>query len=434
MKGFSRAPKEHMSALPKGAGVYAFLKGKELLYIGKASNLRTRVKNHFQRASWRDTLFIDQAETICWKETSSDIDALLLESELIQKHQPRYNVMWKDNKSYLSVAISKDPLPRVSIVHQRQLKEQEETIGPFVDGSALRRALRVLRSAFPYYTQPQRRGAGYTQRTHPRLACPYCHLGLCPGPDPDEKKYRRDIKNLIAVLKGKKTTVLKTLNASMQKAAKNQEYEQAARIRDQIEALERIFAHSFILSRQDRNREEFETPTLSALAQKLKETLGTKKEIRRIEGYDISNIQGNQATGSMVVFQDGNPEKVSYRKFKIKITGHPDDFAMMEELLSRRMKHTEWPYPDLFLIDGGKGQLSSALKAFNGAKLRLTKTHIAALAKQQNEIFLPGRATSILLSSVSPEIRNLLMRVRDEAHRFAISYHRKLMSKRENTL
>ena len=384
---FKSVSKEKIDKIPKATGIYALKSGRVILYIGKASNLRDRIKNHFQKSSYRDNLFIDQVSHIGYIETESDIDALLLESELIKKHQPKYNVVWRDDKKYFYVAVTRDKLPRVFITHQ---PVQAQLIGPFVDGKALKKVLRLLRKVFPYYTA----------KKHPSNRCSWCHIDRCPGPEPDGKKYKKDLQNLKAVLEGKRTSVLKKLKKDMALASKQKSFEEAARLRDQYFALERIMEHASL-----------HTPSKPSTIR------------GRVEGYDISNIQGKHATGSMVVFIDGEPATSHYRKFKIRIAGKPDDFAMMQELITRRLRHPEWPYPDMMIIDGGKGQLSSALKALGKKKI-----NVVAIAKKHNELFLPQKSNPILLNTMPRETQNLILHVRDESHRFAISYHRKLRS------
>ena len=434
MERFHFIPKEKLKELPKGPGVYAFSAGKKVLYIGKGADIRERAKNHFQQPTYRDNLFIPQVTRVGYLETQSEIDALLLESQLIKKLQPKYNVTWKDDKKYFYVAITKERLPRVFLTHQPGLPRPglgaprpglgNTYIGPFVEGRDIKQVLRLLRKAFPYY--PAKR--------HPVLPCPYCHIGLCPGPNPDAKTYKQNIKNLAAVLKGGRVSVLNNLKRSMEQASKQQDFERAAVLRDQVFSLENVASHAM------RWRPLQETPLPKPWS-----------GYRRIEAYDISNIQGKQSTGSMVTFLKGKPAKEWYRKFKIRLIykknrgivkrsaatprynarrsqavgSDPNDFAMMQELISRRLKHTDWPYPDLMLIDGGKGQLSSALKA-----LRDTKgIRVVALAKRNNELFSPGKAEPVLLRNLRREVSNLLLHVRDEAHRFAIAYHRRLRKK-----
>ncbi|TSC97211.1 MAG: excinuclease ABC subunit C [Parcubacteria group bacterium Greene1014_47] len=420
---FRYVEKSKLNLVPQHSGVYVLSQNKEILYIGKAANLRERIKSHFHKSSYRDNLFVDKVTRVGWLQTQSDIDALLLESQLIKQKKPRYNVMWRDDKKYFYVAITKEKLPRVFLTHQPAMKLPSATpgraslcrarpkgshmatnvarppkttqvvLGPFVDGKAIKHVLRLLRRAFPYYTQ----------KKHSRLPCSWCHLGLCPGPNPNPKAYTRNIKNLAAVLQGKKTSVLKNLKQEMSKASQEQRFEEAGKLRDQVFALENVARHSLALGKEPRPLPK------------------PWRNFKRIEAYDISNIQGKFATGSMVTFLKGKPAKEWYRKFKIHITGKPNDFAMMEEVISRRLKHPEWPYPDLMIIDGGKPQLSAALKALEGYKIQ-----VAALAKKHNELFSPKRSKPLLLKNLPQDVSNLLLHIRDEAHRFAVTYHRKL--------
>ncbi len=418
MERFKFLKKEEVSNLPKTSGVYAFKSKREILYIGKAINIKERVKNHFQKSSFRDNLFIDKVENVGFIKTNSEIAALILEANLIKKYQPKYNIMWRDDKNFFYVGITKQNLPRIFITHQikkEKIKNGKQTvfIGPFVDGTSLKKTLKILRKIFPYYTV----------KKHSRLPCTWCHLGLCPGPNPDEKKYKKNIKNLISILKGKSAPVLKSLKKEMKKAAKLQEYEKAAGLRDKIQALQRTISHAKIFEEIKAKKDKWEK-----IEKELKKILKTKKKILRIEAYDVSNIQGQKATGSMVTFIQGNPEKDFYRRFKIKSIDKPNDIAMIEEVLERRFKHLEWKMPDVILIDGGKAQLNIAIKTKN--RNRKTKNiSVISLAKKQNKLYIENRKDPILLKKLSKEVADLILQIRDEAHRFAITYHRKLRKK-----
>lgn len=407
MEKFKYVSKEKISLIPRTAGVYAFKNDGEILYIGKSGNLRERVKNHFFQPGYRDNLFVDQVKKIGFIETDSEIEALILEANLIKKYQPKYNVIWRDDKNYFYVEITKEECPRILISHQ--LKNNSFFIGPFVEGTALKRTLSLLRKIFPYYTQ----------KKHPKTPCLWCHFKLCPGPNPDKNDYRRDIKSLILVLEGKKDSVLKILKKEMEKFSKTDEFEKAAKIRDQINALEKTLAHAKVLKIIEVQDVWKDTE------KKLGAALNMENTITRIEACDISNIQGQKATGSIVSFLEGKPDKNAYRKFKIKITGKPNDTAMIKEVLSRRFGHREWALPELILIDGGKGQLNAALEIKN----RLTETRsikIISLAKRENELFIENRKEPLLLRNLPREISDLVLQLRDEAHRFARRYHLKL--------
>jgi len=294
-------------------------------------------------------------------------------------------------------------------------------VGPFVDGKALKETLKILRKVFPYRTC----------KNLPKNPCLWYHLNRCPAPcflkERVKNECQRNTKNLMKIIQKGKIQVFKDLKKEMKKASTAQDYERAAKIRDQITVLKKVLAHT--------GRPE---PTAQAVGgqakifewrnneKELKKILETKKKISRIEAYDVSNIQGQEATGSMVTFINGKPDKNFYRKFKIKISGKPDDIAMLKEVLNRRFKHPEWPFPDLILIDGGRAQLNAGLRCLTPGVKHL---EIITLAKRKNELFIRGQEKPILLKSLPREIFNLILQLRDEAHRFAISYHKKLREK-----
>jgi len=373
------------TALPESPGVYAFKKEKSIVYIGKAVNIRERIKSHKK--------LLGQAEKIGYIKTGSEIEALILEAKLIKKYKPKYNTIWKDDKNYFFVALTKEKSPRIFITHQTE--QNNNCLGPFVDGSSLKQSLTVLRKAFPFRTC----------QVLPKKPCLWRQLNLCPAPCilKTEAVCRRNAKNISRILRGEKNQVLKSLKKEMKLASKKQDYEKAARIRNKIFYLENIIKKA-------------DTPDLASM-------LKGKKPISKIEAYDISNIQGKEATGSMAVFIEGRPNKNLYRRFKIKIQGKPNDTAMIKEIIGRRMNHKEWPYPDLILIDGGKAQLNAAAKA------KTENIKIISLAKKENKLFVENRKNPILLKSLSRETFNLILHLRDEAHRFAIAYHRKLRAK-----
>ncbi|MFH1036975.1 MAG: UvrB/UvrC motif-containing protein [Patescibacteria group bacterium] len=432
--------KNKTDKLPKTSGVYAFkvkplgsARGRGVLYIGKAINIRDRVKNHFQRptSSWEQTLLRQGfGGQVGYIKTNSEIEALILEANLIKKHKPQYNVVWKDDKNYFFVGITKEDFPQIFITHQPKLKIGNGKLkidyaGPFVDGKALKETLKFLRKVFPYRSC----------RNLPKKSCLWYHLNRCIAPcvlreskimevpkikENLKREAQRNTNSLFAIINGKKSRVLVNLKKEMRIASKSQDFEKAGKIRDQITVLEKILAHTRIFEQNLPAGNEW-----NKTQQILRKITGSEGEISRIEAYDISNIQGKEATGSMVTFIDGKSDKNFYRKFKIHMKGKPDDFAMLQEILSRRFNHPEWGLPDLILIDGGKAQLSAALACkMQIAKLKFVKA--AALAKKKNELFIEGKRRPILLKTLPREIFNLILQLRDEAHRFAISYHRKL--------
>lgn len=431
MANFKFLKSSQIEKLPQSPGVYSFRdKAEKFLYIGKATNLKRRVRNHFQKPGFKENLWLNKTKEIGYKETASEIEALILESNLIKKYQPQYNIVWRDDKNYFFVGITKEDFPRVFITHQLKLKQstinnQQLTIdymGPFVDGKALKKALKVLRKVFPYRSC----------KTFPKRPCLWYQLGRCLAPcllksklgqqiPPASQKMRKEcqanVTNLQKILQGKKTQVLKNLKREMKKTAKSKEFERAAKIRDKIFALEKTIVNSKIFEVSD------EKIQYSKIEKALKKLLKTQRKIKRIEAYDVSNISGKSATGAMISFINGIPAKEFYRKFKIKISGKPNDIAMIKEILSRRLKHPEWGWPDLILIDGGRAQLNAVF-----AVLKSKRILAAAIAKRKNELYIKGKRP-ILLKTLPREIFNLILQLRDEAHRFASSYHKKLREK-----
>jgi len=438
MERFKFLNLNQISNLPKTPGVYCFKGKKEILYIGKAVNIKERVKNHLKAPTFRDNLFISKIEKIGFIQTPSEIEGLILEAKLIKKYQPKFNVLWRDDKNYFFVGITLEDFPRVFITHQKKLKIKNEKlkinyIGPFVDGKALKQALKTLRKIFPFRSC----------KKIPKKPCLWYQLNRCPAPcllnSPLSLKIpkfqsslkdesQKNVKNLIKIFQGKKSQVLTKLKKEMEKAALSQKFEKAAKIRDQIEALENIFKHTKIFQQLSEKEEKNYWPEIE---KKLKTLLKMRKKIKRIEGYDVSNIQGKQATGSMVVFEEGVPKKSEYRKFKIKFQKTPNDILMLKEVLTRRFNHSEWEFPQIIFIDGGKAQLNVflSLKKLKEFQQKLKEIKAISLAKKREKLFIEGRKQPIFLKTLFPPLSNLILQIRDEAHRFAISYHRKLREK-----
>lgn len=431
---------KNIEKLPKTPGVY-FLKNKfgEIFYIGKAANIRSRAQSHIRDGKiLQTTSYKPQANVIEYIETINEIEALLKESYFIKKLQPKMNIRLRDDKKYFYVGITTEQLPRIFITHQPIGKDKWDInhppkssklltyyLGPYTDGKAIKMVMKYLSKLFPYYlTNPKH---PLNTKKHSALPCSRCHIKLCPGPSPKKSDYQKNIKAIKNILNGKRKSVISDLKTQMRKAAKQKKFEKAAKLRDIISALENIFNHkNFIIPWSPEPREQSPGLHTEKYLQKL---LQITSPIKTIEGYDISNNQGKEATGSMIRFtardEQANykPDKSSYRKFNIQSPASPDDYLMMAELVKRRFKHKEWPYPDLILIDGGKGQLNSALQQ---CQISNVKCQIIALAKQKEELYLPNRKKPIPLKNMPQNVQNLLKHIRDEAHRFAVSHHRKL--------
>ncbi|MDP2647756.1 MAG: UvrB/UvrC motif-containing protein [Candidatus Yanofskybacteria bacterium] len=418
---------------PKTPGVYTFRNSKgRPLYIGKAANLKSRILSYLKSNDSRIRKMIEFAREVTFEQTSSDIEALILESQRIKKQQPPFNIMLRDDKQYFYVAFTKEQYPKIHLTHQFKTnkikKDITELIGPFTDGSALKVTLKLLRRLFPYCTCKQ---------PH-YVRCLNAHIGKCLGfcclrkpKDPKPRTYTANIRAIKNILNGKRDDVVSSLEKEMAQFAKHGNFEKAIELRDKIEKIKRVFLNAQIIRNQPDN-----VGVLTELQQALK----LDRLPLRIEGYDISNIQGAYATGSMVVFVQGIPDKNEYRKFKIRSKQTADDTAMLREVLSRRLNHPEWTFPDLIIVDGGKGQLNAATAAIHGTCNTKHKNHllhatcfgihVIALTKNDkhfgDHIYVTSRKIAIPLSRLSLKTKNLILGVDTEAHRFAISYYRKL--------
>ncbi len=438
----TEALQSKLKTLPAEPGVYFHRDAKgKIIYIGKAAVLKNRVMSYFQNKH-RDPktrlLVADIADTE-WITVGSEVEALFLESEFIKRYKPKYNIDLKDDKNFIYIKISNDEFPVFTYV-RRPMDDKSSYFGPFTSSDAVRRAMRMLRKVFPYVTHAN----------WPNRGCLQYHLGLCPGPEEGAitaVEYRKSIRRLQMYLHGEQTKLMTSIQTDMLRAAKKKDYEAAARLRDQLTDL-KSFSKQMIFG----DTEAFDLSRDQALMG-LAERLGLPSAPRRIEAYDISHLGGVDNVASMVVFTDGVPNRDDYRRFKMNLTGN-DDYAHMREVIARRFspKHaTEWPKPDLLLIDGGQPQLSAALGILDGLGLNIPAI---GLAKREEEIIRRtfkdagesaqasekgGRANakldryeSILLPHTS-HVLQLLQRVRDEAHRFAITYQTILRGKRQTS-
>lgn len=356
-----------------------------------------------------------------WIVCANEIEALVKEAQYIKHYLPRLNVRLKDGKKYIYVGITRKECPRIFLTHQptyQNTKVKIDYLGPYTDARALRTMMRYLRKMFPYYLTTDKKIRN--EQPHKKLLCSYCHIGLCPGPSPDKRAYRKNIRTIKQLLEGKKDIVLKKLKKETREAAKDKEYEKAAKLRDALGAVVKIFTHYAGPAPALESKDIHGATTYSA-GTYLAKLLSIDLPVTTIEGYDISNIQGVEPTASMVRFNYGKPNKSLYRKFNIQALAKPDDYLMMREVIRRRFSHREWPYPDLILVDGGRGQLNAAQLELR--KLGLT-INAVSLAKRLEELYIPSQAKPILLDTMPQETENLLKHIRNEAHRFAVTHHR----------
>jgi len=411
-------------SLSQDPGVYIFLDNKgDVIYVGKAINLKKRVSSYFTNKKDlgdKTKILVSQIDKIKTIRVESEIESLLLEANLIKKYQPKYNIKLTDGKAYPLIKITiNDEYPKV-LVARKQDDPHSIYFGPFPNTGAMRLVLRTIRRIFPFQSV----------LNHPDKLCFYFHLGLCPCPNVlKDKSYKQTIKHIVKFLNGKTKSIVRDLEKERSDFSKNQQFEQALLIQDKIDAIRLVtskFYKPFQYEINPNLREDIRNEELNLLIKNLNEEKVIIRKLNRIECFDISNTSGKNATGSMVVFVNGERETSLYRKFKIRgsYNNLPNDFAMMEEVISRRLKHLEWGYPNLIIVDGGKGQISSALKALAQENIHIP---VVGLAKQE-ETIITADFKEIILPKDSKQL-HLVMRIRDEAHRFAIDYHKKLRTK-----
>ncbi len=548
------ALKDKIASFPKSPGVYLMKDvARKIIYVGKANDLKSRVMSYFTGKDTRPMapFLMVRVYDIEFINTATPKEALILENNLIKRHHPRYNVTLRDDKTYYHLSLDPtEKYPRLQLVRKR-LNNAALYFGPYPSGLAAKETLRFAQEIFPLRTC---RNRDFQLRSRP---CLEYQIGKCPAPCKgliDKEAYGKLVKGVIAFLQGRRRELIADLKKQMVEASESLCYEEAARLRDRIAALEHALEKQNVdwgadkdqdvvgLYEQDNHFQlcilfvrggkllgsksfvEVKTKTDAAevisscltqyydgevmipdeiiipcrlpdeeviiewLTEKrnkkviltlpaigikysllemanenarnvweaahrkeeqkvsslqiLQEKLSLTKVPKRIECYDISNISGTSAVGSMVVLQDGEPDKKSYRQYRIKSLSEPDDYGMMHEVLSRRFAHTE-NLPDLVVVDGGKGQLNVALSVFKDLKIRLDVIGLAKeersfisgrgitkkkASKSEDRVYLPGRKDAVYLSAW-PQALRLLQQVRDEAHRFAVSYHHQIKRK-----
>ena len=429
-----------VAKLPAAPGVYFFKdRAGVVLYVGKAKNLRSRVASYFQPsadlpASRGPTIQRMIEELVCdfdVLECDSEVDALLRENRLIKDIQPRFNERLKDDKSfpYLQITCDED-FPHVEITRQPRTVGVK-LYGPFVSGLDLRAALPLMQRVFQFRTCRLDIPEGDDSRRSYR-PCILHGIKQCTAPCADlvsKEDYAAQIRLLRHFLESKGSQVRRELSWRMKEAAERLDFERAAVLRDQLRAMEGLQKRGLV--HEHLQPEVFFVDPAEGLS-RLAEVLGTGTVARTIEGIDIAHLGGGEACGSMVCFIDGRPFKSGYRRYKIKTVKGGDDFAAIREVVWRRYKHAgmnEELFPDIILIDGGKGQLGAAFSAFDD--LAFQPPMLISLAKREEEVFMHGRGGPLRLSRHDAALR-LLQSVRDEAHRFAQSYHHVL--RRRSTL
>lgn len=425
-------PHEKVKKFPTTPGVY-LMKDRlgRVIYVGKAVNLRNRASSYFTAAAaseHRTASLVLEIADLDFIKTESEVDALLLEARLIKDIQPRFNQELKDDKSfpYLQIRINED-FPRVEFTRKPESKGVK-LYGPFTSAKKLRGTISVLQKIFKFRTCPLEI-VETEERWRWFRPCLLASIDQCTAPCNlriSKAEYREDIRRLRMFLDGNKARLMKELEADMLLASKELKFEKAARIRDEIKALESLNLRG--------NLDDHVQPEVFYIdPQKglkgLKKIFNLEAVPRVIEGMDIAHLQGGETVASMVQFIDGLPFKHGYKRYKIRTVEGVDDFASMREVVSRRMRRLAQEgeaFPDILLIDGGKGQLNAAMDAMR--VLEIQPPFTISLAKREEEIYVPGEAEPRRLSRHSFALR-LLQYVRDESHRFAQAYHHTLRSR-----
>jgi len=395
--------------LPDKPGVYFFRKGKNILYIGKATTLKGRVRSYFSNdlIQTRGPILVDmvfQADKILWEETDSVLEALILEASLIKKYQPYYNTKEKDDKSFSYVCITREEFPKVLVFRERSLKmnvyEEEHNIkfqakyGPFTNGLQLREAMKIIRRIFPYI-DVQSAKSDNTEF--------YRQIGLSPNVGNKEAKiaYYKNIQNLKLFFQGKKKRVISNFKKEMNQLAKNQEFERAGEMRNRIFALMHINDIALLKNENlaEGNRDTF-----------------------RIEAYDIAHMSGQNMVGVMTVIENGTATKSEYKKFKIRTQTGANDVGALKEVLERRLAHSEWPYPSLIVVDGSTAQINAAKQVMSRSNLDIEVVSVVKDDRHKAKGIMGDKNFAL-------KYKREILLANSEAHRFAIAYHKQMRGK-----
>jgi excinuclease ABC subunit C len=444
-------PAEKVKQFPAAPGVYIMKDAQGVvLYVGKAKNLRNRASHYFTKAAAEDTRTADLVPLIAdidYLTADSEVDALLLEARLVKDVQPRFNVELKDDKTfpYLQIRIRED-FPRVEFTRQPR-RRGVRLYGPFTSARTLRHAIQVLQRIFQFRTCSLDIKAEDSRWRWFR-PCLLHSIRQCTAPcnfRVTKEEYRKQVRALRMVLEGKKARLIREMEQEMEEASKSLQFEKAARLRDDITALQALGQRGDV--QRDVQPEVFPIDPKKGLVG-LRKVLGLPQTPRTIEGVDIAHLGGSDTVASLVSFIDGLPFKPGYRRFRIKSVQGIDDFASIREVVTRRFRNVrsgagfspvrgrehrdaapteEQVFPDILLIDGGKGQLNAAQEAF--AIIGVDPPCLISLAKREEEIYRPGVSEPLRLSRHAAALR-LLQYVRDEAHRFAQHYHHILRRKK----
>lgn len=416
--------KKLIKKVPKGPGVYLFKDEQgNIIYVGKSLSLKARVRQYFNNSQKdpKTQRLVKNITDVEYIETPSEQKALLLETKLIKQHQPKYNMRLKDSKSPLYIGISNEKYPRIYLLRQPSEKNNLKTwFGPFPNSRTAKKAIRFIRKIFPFRSC----------KNMPKNSCLYADINLCPAPCINKDiDYKKTIANISKLLQGKDEKLYKELEEKMIKQAKLLNFEEAAKIKKQLQLLNYFFSG-------------WKTPEGKAnkthIFDKLHQLLVKYQKIdpllvHRLEAYDIANLGQKYTSGSMSVFVGEKPEPKEYRRFKIRSVDLPNDPAAIKEVVSRRFKHREWNFPQVILIDGGKTQLSAAYKALKDKNIK--RIGIIGLTKEEETLVIPLisdwkiKGWKYLNLPPDSNLLQTLQFARDEAHRFAQKYHHLLHKK-----
>jgi excinuclease ABC subunit C len=400
--------KSKIASVPQEPGVY-LMKDKtgKVIYIGKAKSLKKRLMSYLRGdLSGKTMVMMSNVNNVEYRLTQNESLAMLLEANLIHKYKPKYNISLRDDKSFPLVKITHEEFPAICITRKRQ-NDGAQYLGPYTSAKLLRYALKTIRRHFPYRSCEKM----------PEAAAMYRRIGLAPDiKEIKRKEYARTVRNIRLILEGRSEILIQKLSRRMGHYAKEHKFEEAAKIRDQIAALSSLGLIQSGFSRQDE-------------LQDLKKLLKLNKLPQRIEAFDISDISGKEATGSMVSFYRGLTDKNNYRRFRIKTVEGIDDYKMLSEVIHRRYRRLiaeKLPLPDLILIDGGLSHLLTAQRELEKLNIAIP---LISIAKEQENVYIKDSRSPIKFVSDTPAL-NLIRRIRDEAHRFAVSYHHILRRKK----
>jgi len=410
--------------LPDEPGVYFFREKGELgdiLYIGKATSLRDRVRSYFSNdlMKTRGPAIIDmvtKSDTVTFEKTDSVLEALILESNLIKKHKPKYNTKEKDDRSYYRVIITDEEFPRVLIVREQELKINKkdfkisDEFGPFPNAGQLQEALKIIQKIFPFYDT--KKSVSDMKPVDIKRIGMKISIGLYPnvfddqdfGQQTTKKEYLNNIKNISAFFSGNKNKILKNLEKEMRTTANKRDYEKAQQIKKQIFVLNHINDINLIKEETKMIGRDF-----------------------RIEAYDVAHTGGSESVGVMTVFENDEAKKSEYKKFILRDTKQGDDYGGLREILTRRFKHNEWSYPDLIVIDGGKGQKNIANRLLKKLGVNVKVVSVVKDDKHNAREIL---AAGLKLKKIVKKHESAILQANLESHRFAINFHRSKMRKR----